>query len=186
MFSYFLYYFPATRGSVALPSGTRISEWPRVVGIFSLLAKPGLDPPPDSPLPTVALSLRSGWREIQLLGSGQLRRVWGRSLGVESEPVSRENPKTCPAGSCQGLLPEAVELDVGSARQELLTARFLGHHPGCPASSQALGVEWGEGGRHPKPRPCCLLCLGSSRPCSHPPLPALLGPQEHHSPPGTG
>lgn len=56
---------------------------------------------------------------------------------------------------------------MGSARQELLTARFLGHHPGCPASSQALGVEWREG-RSASRAQTLLPPSGSSGPCSHP------------------
>ena len=55
--------------------------------------------------------------------------------------MGRENPRAYATAA----LREAVALSVGSARQELLTARFLGHHPGCPANSQALGVGWGEG-----------------------------------------
>lgn len=91
--------------------------------------------------------------------------------------MSRENPKACLAGSCQGLLLKAVEPSVGSARQELLTARFLGHHPGCSASSQALGVEWREG-RSASGAQTLLPPSGTSGPCSHPPLPAPLGPQQ--------
>lgn len=85
--------------------------------------------------------------EIQRLGSGPPGRVWGGSLGAVEGAGGQRKSKGLPSAGCQRLLREAGELSVGSARQELLTARFLGHHPGCPANSQAMWMGWGEGRR---------------------------------------
>lgn len=99
---------------------------------------------PPTPLPTVAWPLMPGWWEILPLGSEQQGQV-SRPRAVS--PWSRETQRPAPLLLVAARDPwRKAGAQCGQCQAGAADSQALGqHHPGCPASSQALGVEWREG-----------------------------------------
>lgn len=70
--------------------------------------------------------------------------------------MSRENSGAFPAGTCQGLQREAVHFR-GQCQRGVADSQHSGSPSRVPCQFPGFG---GGVGLHPKPKPCCLLCLG--------------------------